>query len=108
MRAQSAAGVSGIGAGTLALIIVTACLLLANLYYPQPILHEAAADLGLAPDAAGALITAGQLGYIAGLLLVAPLGDMLDNRRLCAAMTAGAAALAASQAGPPRSFSRSC
>ena len=101
MRAGIPEGESGLGPGTLLLVIVTACLLLANLYYPQPILHEAAVDLGFAPDAAGAISTAGQLGYIAGLLLVAPLGDMLDNRRLCAVMCAGAgaAALAASQAG---------
>lgn len=102
MRAHPAETAPGLGPGRLLLIIVTACLLLANLYYPQPILHEAADALGLPGDAAGALITAGQLGYIAGLLLVAPLGDVLDNRRLCAAMTAGAGLCACRLAGRVR------
>ncbi|MBD5627288.1 MAG: MFS transporter [Desulfovibrio sp.] len=71
-------------------MMAAACLLLANLYYPQPILGEVARALRLSEAASGAGITAGQLGYIAGLLLVAPLGDMWENRRLCGAMTAGA------------------
>lgn len=93
------AGAPGLGPGTLGLIIATACLLLANLYYPQPILGEVARALGLPQAASGALITAGQLGYIAGLLLVAPLGDMRENRCLCAAMTAGAGLCALAAAG---------
>ncbi|MDE7241612.1 MFS transporter [Desulfovibrio sp.] len=90
---------SGLGAGALLLMIAAACLLLANLYYPQPILGEVARALGLAEAGAGGVVTAGQLGYIAGLLLVAPLGDMRENRRLCAAMTAGAGLCALAAAG---------
>ncbi|WP_165078692.1 MULTISPECIES: MFS transporter [unclassified Desulfovibrio] len=89
----------GLGPGTLLLMIAAACLLLANLYYPQPILGEVAQALRLPEAASGAVITAGQLGYIAGLLLVAPLGDMWENRRLCAAMTAGAGLCALAAAG---------
>ena len=82
-------------------MIAAACFLLANLSYPQPILGEVARALRLPEAASGAIITAGQLGSIAGLLLVAPLGDIRENRSLCAAMSAGAGlcALAASQAG---------
>ncbi len=89
----------GLGSGTLLLMIAAACLLLANLYYPQPILGEVARALRLPEAASGMVITAGQLGYIAGLLLVAPLGDMRENRRLCAAMTAGAGLCALAAAG---------
>ena len=91
----------GLGPGRLLLIIVTTCLLLANLYYPQPVLRQVAGALHLPESAAGAVITAGQLGYIAGLLLVAPLGDMLENRRLCAAMALAAAISAVAGACAP-------
>lgn len=97
MRTGAAAGAegrgpdAGLGLGRLLLIIVTACLLLANLYYPQPVLRQVAGALHLPESASGTVITAGQLGYIAGLLLVAPLGDRLENRRLCAAMALAAA-----------------
>ena len=87
------------GPGTLLLMIAAACLLLANLSYPQPILGEVARALRLPEAASGAVVTAGQPGYIAGLLLVAPLGDMRENRRLCAVMTAGAGLCALAAAG---------
>lgn len=108
MRAEAEAGqvrqTPTPGMGTLGLMIAAACLLLANLYYAQPILPEIAAAICLPRDASGAIVTASQLGYIAGLLFLAPLGDILENRKLCAAMAAGAgcAALAAAfaQAAP--------
>ena len=92
---------AGLGLGRLLLIIVTACLMLANLYYPQPILRQVAGALRLPESASGAVITQGQLGYIAGLLLLAPLGDMLENRKLCAAMALGAAVSALAGACAP-------
>ncbi|MFD2143172.1 MFS transporter [Ancylobacter oerskovii] len=54
----------------------------ANLYYAQPLIAPIAADIGLDESAASLIVTLGQIGYIAGLLLVVPLGDAIENRRL--------------------------
>ena len=64
------------------LIAAAAGLIAANLYYAQPLLGPIAASLGMAPGAAGLVITLTQLGYGAGLLFLVPLGDMVENRRL--------------------------
>ena len=57
----------------------------ACLYYNQPILGTIARDLGATPGEVGIVPTATQLGYAAGILLSAPLGDRLDRRRLIVA-----------------------
>jgi predicted MFS family arabinose efflux permease len=57
-----------------------------NLYWAQPLLDLIAGDLHATPAVAGWLITATQLGYAAGILLIVPLGDVLDRRRLIPAM----------------------
>jgi predicted MFS family arabinose efflux permease len=57
-----------------------------NLYWAQPLLDLIAGDLHASKAAAGWLITATQLGYAAGILLIVPLGDVLDRRRLIPVM----------------------
>ncbi len=52
------------------------------MYYAQPLAGPIAAELGLRPDRAGLIVTLSQVGYLFGLLLIVPLGDMLENRRL--------------------------
>lgn len=54
----------------------------ANLYYAQPLLHAIAAGLHTSSSNAALLVTATQIGYAAGLVLLVPLGDLLDRRRL--------------------------
>lgn len=72
-----------------------------NLYWAQPLLASIARSLDVAPASAGSLVTVSQLGYALGILLIVPLGDMLDRRRLVpAAMLACAAALAACALAP--------
>jgi predicted MFS family arabinose efflux permease len=66
-------------------------LLAANIYYAQPIAGPISAALGLAPNATGLIVTSTQIGYVAGLLLLVPLGDLVENRRLLMLLTAGAA-----------------
>jgi predicted MFS family arabinose efflux permease len=73
----------------------------ANLYYAQPLLHTIARSLGTSQSTAGLLVTATQLGYAAGLLLVVPLGDITARRPLFTGLlAAGTAALAATAAAP--------
>jgi predicted MFS family arabinose efflux permease len=69
------------------LLLATACgLSVANLYYAQPILHSLAGVFHVTPQVAGLVVTASQIGYAAGLLLVVPLGDLLARRRIVPAM----------------------
>ncbi|VFR23358.1 MFS permease [plant metagenome] len=73
-------------------LLACACgLTAANLYYAQPLAGPIGADLGLSPEATGLTVMLTQLGYGAGLLLLVPLGDRIENRRL----TLGLLALAA-------------
>lgn len=83
------------------LLFATACgLSVANVYYAQPLLDLLAADFGLSRAAVGIVITATQAGCALALLLVVPLGDMVERRRLmlaqlfllCAALLAVALA----------------
>src|ERR1700752_418376 len=83
----------------------TCALLVAALYFAQPLTSSIARDLSLPPESAGLLVTLTQLGYCAGLLLITPLGDKVDNRRLVLSTMccSGAALLAAAFApGAPR------
>src|SRR3954469_8852184 len=73
-----------------------------NLYWAQPLLDLIAEDLHASTATAGWLITATQVGYASGILLLVPLGDVVDRRRLipimmlCAAAALTACALAPS------------
>jgi predicted MFS family arabinose efflux permease len=54
----------------------------ANLWYIQPLLNAIASTFHADDAEVGLLVTAGQLGYVAGLALLVPLGDLLERRRL--------------------------
>jgi predicted MFS family arabinose efflux permease len=81
----------------LTLLLAAACgLIVANIYYCQPLAGPISAALGLPASAAGVIVTMTQLGYGAGLLLVVPLGDLVENRLLIVGIVAvGTLALAA-------------
>ena len=64
------------------LLAVAAGLAVANVYYAPPLLDVIADEFGLRRAAAGIVVTVTQVGYGLGLLLVVPLGDRLDRRRL--------------------------
>lgn len=69
--------------GAMALLFAVACgLAVANVYYAQPLLDTLAATFGIRPATVGIVITITQVGYGLGLLLVVPLGDLVDRRRL--------------------------
>ncbi|MFB8280501.1 MFS transporter [Nocardia colli] len=53
-----------------------------TIYAIQPVLEAAGGGLGLARGSLGWLVAAGQVGYFAGLVLLVPLGDVLNRRRL--------------------------
>jgi predicted MFS family arabinose efflux permease len=71
----------------LVLLLAVACgAAVANLYYAQPLLHTISADLGVSAGTTALLVTASQIGYAAGLVLIVPLGDLLNRRRLVSGM----------------------
>ncbi|MCD0501795.1 MFS transporter [Bordetella petrii] len=67
-------------------------LIVASNYYMQPLLHTIGQHFHLSETAAGGIVTTAQLAYAAGLILLVPLGDMLERRSLIVAMTVLAAA----------------
>jgi len=71
----------------LILLMATATgLAVASNYYAQPLLHSIAEQFGLSTATAGTIVIAAQLSYGAGLLLLAPLGDLFEQRRLIVIM----------------------
>ncbi|RJF54451.1 MFS transporter [Serratia inhibens] len=56
----------------------------ANVYYAQPLLDAIAHDFNISLASVGIVITATQLGCALALLLVVPLGDLINRHRLLA------------------------
>ncbi|MEZ0602507.1 MFS transporter [Paraburkholderia sp. IW21] len=57
-------------------------IIVANIYYSQPLLATIARTFDRAPADLGYLVTLTQLGYASGFVLIVPLGDVLDRRML--------------------------
>ncbi|MEV4637517.1 MFS transporter [Actinoplanes sp. NPDC049548] len=57
-----------------------------NLYWAQPLLELIASDLQASTATAGWLITATQIGYATGIVLLVPLGDVLNRKLLVPVM----------------------
>jgi predicted MFS family arabinose efflux permease len=71
----------------LVLLLAVACgAAVANLYYAQPLLQTISAGLGVSSSTTALLVTASQVGYAAGLVLIVPLGDLVNRRRLVSGM----------------------
>ncbi|CAM4261668.1 MFS transporter [Bordetella tumbae] len=62
-------------------------LIVASNYYAQPLLHTISQQFGLNETAAGSIVMTAQLSYAIGLMLLVPLGDMLERRALIVCMT---------------------
>lgn len=56
-------------------------LIVANIYYCQPLIILIAKQFGIAESTAGRITYLTQAGYAAGLLFMVPLGDMLERKR---------------------------
>jgi len=69
------------------LMSIATGLAVAGNYYAQPLLPAIAHEMGISAAAAGGIVTTAQLGYALGLLLLVPLGDLFERRRLIVSMT---------------------
>ncbi|MES5949263.1 MFS transporter [Bacillus toyonensis] len=67
----------------LALLFAAACgMSVANIYFAQPLLDQLSNEFGINHAIIGVVITVTQIFYGVGLLLLVPLGDLLNQRRL--------------------------
>ncbi|PGE11578.1 MFS transporter [Bacillus toyonensis] len=67
----------------LALLFAAACgMSVANIYFAQPLLDQLSNEFGINHSIIGVVITVTQIFYGVGLLLLVPLGDLLNQRRL--------------------------
>lgn len=78
---------AGLTPSLVALMSVATGLSVACNYYVQPLLETVARTFHLSVNQAGFIVTTAQLGYAAGLLLLVPLGDMLERRGLIVIMS---------------------
>ncbi|TPV41105.1 MFS transporter [Bacillus dicomae] len=67
----------------LIILLATACgIIVANLYYAQPLIGLISNVIGLSNSSAGLIVTLTQIGYVVGLLFLVPLGDIVENKKL--------------------------
>ncbi|MEO3889989.1 MFS transporter [Nonomuraea sp. B5E05] len=81
----------GLSHGLLLLMSVATGLAVAGNYFAQPLLDLIRQDLRLGPSLAALTVTAAQAGYALGLILLVPLGDLMERRRLAVALYAATA-----------------
>lgn len=77
-------------------------LSVASNYYVQPLLPDLSDEFGVGSSTVSLLVTVSQVGFVVGLALVVPLGDLVERRRLLTvvtALTAGGLALTAAAPG---------
>ena len=93
-------------AGWMITLLAAACgIIVANLYYAQPLIGPIAVATGISPGAAGLIVTLAQIGYGLGLLFIVPAGDLIENRKMvlvlmaitCVALVGAAYAQGAAQ-----------
>ncbi|KWI33112.1 MFS transporter [Burkholderia stagnalis] len=92
---SAGAAAPALSAGMTLFFAATVGVIVVDLFAAQPLTGPISADLRLPPGLAGLVAMLPQLGYAAGLVLLVPLVDLLENRRLivttlavCAAMLA--------------------
>jgi predicted MFS family arabinose efflux permease len=79
--------------GPLAALLSVACAIaVANVYYAQPLLGPIGAGLRIGPTGLGLVTGLTQAGYLLGLVLVVPLGDLVNRRVLIVVQSLVAAA----------------
>jgi predicted MFS family arabinose efflux permease len=81
-RQRPAPAEQSVPQGLIVLLAVASGIIVANIYYCQPLAGPIGQALGLSAEATGLVVTLTQIGYGLGLLFVVPLGDLIETRRL--------------------------
>ena len=79
---MSAAPASVLTPARVLLLAAATGVIVASNYYAQPLLQVLAEAFALSADEVGWTVTVAQLAYACGLLLIVPLGDRVERRRL--------------------------
>lgn len=84
LRASQSVSISVISRNVALLFSIACGIVVANIYYAQPLLDAIANEFGISHSFVGLVITITQIFYALGLLLLVPLGDLLNRRWLIA------------------------
>ncbi|MGV9600987.1 MFS transporter [Streptosporangium sandarakinum] len=87
-RTPAAADPARLRRGPLLLMSAATGLAVAGNYFAQPLLETIGRQLGLSTTMAALIVTAAQGGYALGLILLVPLGDLVERRRLSVGLLA--------------------
>ncbi|WP_332608982.1 MFS transporter [Achromobacter sp. ESBL13] len=82
MSSQTPTSTAALSRGLVFLLAIGAGLSVASLYYSQPMLGVLGADIHASAETLGWIPTLTQLGYAFGILMLAPLGDRHDRKRI--------------------------
>ncbi|WP_449060534.1 MFS transporter [Planomonospora algeriensis] len=81
----------GLPRGLLLLMSTATGSAVAGNYFAQPLLDLIGRELEIGPSSAALVVTAAQGGYALGLILLVPLGDLMERRRLTVSLYAATA-----------------
>lgn len=101
MRVVSATAPARLPRSLVTLLAVATGAAVANIYYVQPLLNAISSAFHVSDTAAGLLVACAQIGYVAGLSLLVPLGDVLERRTLISTVLLGTALACAACAAAP-------
>jgi predicted MFS family arabinose efflux permease len=79
---RTQAAPAGVSRPVMWAMAVAAGVSAANVWYNQTMLGAMTADLGVSEHAVAAVPTASQIGFALGIILLVPLGDRVERRRL--------------------------
>ena len=95
----------GMSRGLVALFAIATGLAVASDYLAQPLLATLRTEFGVSSAVAGLIVTVSQIGYASGLVLLLPLGDLFERRRLITTLALiTSAGLAAAAVAPSIGF----
>src|ERR1700689_3396953 len=83
------AAIQPIPQSTVWLMAITVGVIVANIYYIQPLLADIARTFGLTVTRAGTIAMLSQAGTALGMFLFVPLGDKFERRSLILVLTIG-------------------
>ena len=75
-------GMPQASAALLTVLTLGVGVLVANLYYAQPLIASIGAELHISPEVAGSVVSVAQIGYGTGLFFLVPAADLIENKRL--------------------------